>query len=219
MQNRSAFTRYVSCALLVLMGCASPAVALNPANDDLDDCGDPFQNAYGPFDYRTATPFQKQLVEGTHFPRKVETLQEGNTSTLGGDIGYTLRAFPNDPRALLAMVRLGQRDKTNKPQGSIFSVACFLERAVAFRPDDVNVWIVRGVYFTMQRRYDAAIQDFNTALKLDPQSGNAHYDLGLAYFETKQFGKALEEAKLAKSFGFPLDGLKHKLTAVGQWHE
>jgi len=219
MRNMPAFKMYIICAFFTFTGCASPAMALYNPNDDLDDCGDPFQNAYGPFDYRTATPFQKQLVEGTHFPRKVEILQEGNTSTLGGDIGYTLRAFPNDPRALLAMVRLGQRDKTNKPAGAIFSVACFLERAVTFRPDDVNVWIVRGVYFTMQRRYDAAVQDFNTAIKLDPQNGNAHYDLGLAYFETKQFGKALEEAKLAKSLGFPLDGLKKKLTAVGQWHE
>jgi len=29
----------------------------------------------------------------------------------------------------------------------------------------------------------------------------------------------LEEAKIAKSLGFPLDGLKNKLTAAGQWRE
>ena len=84
MRNVSALTKF--CVLCILMECYSQAIALNPANDDLDDCGDPFQNAYGPFDYRTVTPFQKQLVEGTHFPRQVEILQQGNTSTLGGDI-------------------------------------------------------------------------------------------------------------------------------------
>ena len=187
--------------------------------ENIDDCGDPFQNAYGPFDYRTATPFQKQLVEGTHFPRWVEMLQRGNAATLGGDIGYTLRAFPNHPRALLAMVRLGQRDKTKKPYGAYYSVECFLERASVFRPDDFNVWIVRGIYFTLQRQYDAAIGDFTTAINLEPQNANAHYNLGLAYFETKQYEKALEESKLAKALGFPLDGLRNKLIAAGQWRE
>ncbi len=117
------------------------------------------------------------------------------------------------------MVRLGQRDRTKKPSGADFTVGCFLERATVFRPDDVNVWLVRGIAFSMQRQYDRAIADFTTAIKLDPQNGNAHYNLGLAYFETKEFDKALEESKLAKSLGFPLDGLKNKLTAAGKWHE
>jgi len=212
----SAFAVYAVCAFFAFIAHAPSAVALS---DDIDDCGDPFQNAYGPYDYRTATPFQKQLVEGAHFTRPVEMLQAGNAGTLGGDIGYTLRAFPNHPRALLAMVRLGQRDKTKRPSGATYTVGCFLERATVFRPDDVNVWIVRGIAFTMQKQYDRAIADFNTAIKVNPQSANAHYNLGLTYFETKQYEKATEEAKLAKSLGFPLEGLKNKLTAAGQWHE
>src|SRR5438128_12469438 len=84
------------------------------------DCGNPFQNAYGPYDYRTATDQQKHLVEitGAHFTTSVETLRSGNTGTLGGELDYTLRVFPNHTRALMAMVRLGQRDKTIKPQGA-----------------------------------------------------------------------------------------------------
>jgi tetratricopeptide (TPR) repeat protein len=214
MRDMSAFAVYV---LFALIACASPAMALS---DDAGDCGSlESPGQYGPFDYRTATPFQKKLVEGVHFTHEVEALRGGVTGTIGGEIGYTLRAFPNHPRALMAMVRLGQRDKTRKAVGAIYSVECFLERATVFRPDDVNVWLVRGIYFTLQRQYDSAIADFNSAIQVDPQNANAHYNLGLAYFETKQYEKATEEAKLAKSLGFPLDGLRTKLTAARQWRD
>src|SRR5690348_17408213 len=51
------------------------------------------------------------LVEIAHFTPNVENLQYGNTGTLAGDLSYTLKMFPNHPRALEAFGKLSIRDK------------------------------------------------------------------------------------------------------------
>src|SRR4051812_2402613 len=74
------------------------------ARADATTCGDPFVNHFGPFDYRTASVADKTIVERTHFTSETEQLKAGSgTGVPAQDIGYTLRVFPNHPRALLAM--------------------------------------------------------------------------------------------------------------------
>jgi len=181
------------------------------------DCGDPFVNSYGPFDYRTATAAQRNIVESHHFTSDVEALRSGKSATIGGDLDYTLRAFPNHVRALTAMIRLGQREKTASPKGANYPVACYVERAIRYRPDDLAVRQVRGIYLASEGRYPEAIQDLVAVVAQQPDNASARYNLGLAYFETKQYDLAIEEAKRAKDLGFPLDGLIKKLTSAGRW--
>jgi tetratricopeptide (TPR) repeat protein len=119
----------------------------------------------------------------------------------------------------MTMIRLAQRDKTNKPVGSKYTVECWIERGVQFRPDDTNVRQIRSVYYSMQRKYDLAIADLKVVIEQQPDSGNAHYNLGLAYFETGNYADAVAEAKQAQALGFPLQGLKVKLKAKGKWVE
>ena len=91
--------------LLVANGCAV-------AQTQDMACGDPFHNHFGPYDYRTATKAQRDIVESYHFTHAVETLQHGQSTTnIGADIAYTLRVFPNNPRALSAMAELARREK------------------------------------------------------------------------------------------------------------
>ena len=97
-------------------------------------CGS-LQNAYGPFDYRNDKD-KLGVVEAYHFSTEVASLIKGKSGSLGGDIDYTLRAFPNHPRALMAMVQLGWREKTTKVSGAQYSVECYLHRAIRFRDDD-----------------------------------------------------------------------------------
>src|SRR5437867_1540176 len=95
------FLMFVASASFASVAClAAEGVASQP----LGDCGNPFQNAYGPFDYRTATGDQKTIVEAHHFTSEVESLHAGITGSIGAEIDYTLRAFPNHPRALMAMI-------------------------------------------------------------------------------------------------------------------
>jgi tetratricopeptide (TPR) repeat protein len=205
--------------MLIMALCAVGSLSAPLAWSQEGSCGDPFKNAFGPYDYRTATSAQRNVVEQHHFTAEVESLRSGITGTIGGEIDYTLRAFPNHPRALMSIVRLGQRDRTNKPKGAHYSVECYIERAVVFRPDDVAVLQIRGIYFAGQNRYAQALQDFKVVVEKQPNNANAHYNLGLAYFETKSYDLAREQGKIAKELGFPLDGLRKKLTVVGEWHE
>jgi len=208
----------LSLCSIASIGCAAADGAVTLRGSGA--CGDPFVGrGYGPFDYRTATPDQKNIVETYHFTPEIESLQSGISGTLGGELDYTLEAFPNHPRALMALIRLGQRDKTAKPKGSRYTVECFVERAVAFRPDDPNVLQIRGIFYSMNRRYDRAIADFTAVLEQQPDNANARYNLGLAYFETGNYAAANAEARLAQKLGFPLTGLKNKLKVKGKWSD
>jgi hypothetical protein len=80
-----------------------------------ESCGS-LANAVGPWDYRTASQQRRELVELYHFRLDVETLAPGRSPiSIGADISYTLRAFPNHPRALISMANLGQREKRRRP--------------------------------------------------------------------------------------------------------
>jgi tetratricopeptide (TPR) repeat protein len=209
--------QFGAAACTVFLLCANAtAIALEDSRHN--DCGDPFVNAYGPFDYRTATAAQKNIVEEHHFTPDVEALRHGITAKLGGELDYTLRAFPNHHRALLSLIRLGERDRKAKTAGSEFTVECYLQRAVVFRPNDTTVRRLRGIYYSMQGRYQAAIDDFNEVLKHEPDNANAHYNLGLAYFHLKNYDLAAKEARTAQSLGFTLPGLREMLQKAGKWN-
>lgn len=181
------------------------------------DCGNPFVNAYGPFDYRTATPEQKKLVESIHFTQGVETLRSGATGKVASDLDYTLRAFPNHPRALTAMVRLAARDRTPVPAGAQWPMECYLERAVQFAPDDMAVRQIRGTYYATVGRNEDAVRDLQAVVEKHPDNATAHYNLGLAHFALKQYDAAVADARRAAALGLQLEGLKKKLKAAGKW--
>jgi tetratricopeptide (TPR) repeat protein len=181
-------------------------------------CGD-LNNAFGPFDYRKRTEYPNEfnLVESAHFPPDVENLIIGNSSTLGGDIDYTLRAIPNHHRALASLAKLGLRHKATKVAGLKWSVECYFNRGMRFQPDDAGVRSVYGSYLYKLGRIDEAIEHLSEAVRLDPENGTAHYNLGLLYLQKKNYVKARIYGKKAESLGFPLAGLKSKLTELGRW--
>ena len=82
---------------------------------DVNDyvCGS-LQNGYGPHDYRSDKD-KLQIVEQYHMTPKVVNLVAGESGYIGGDLDYTLRAFPNHHVALMAMAKLGEKEKTDKP--------------------------------------------------------------------------------------------------------
>lgn len=183
------------------------------------DCG-PLQNHFGPFDYRSSPPEQRRLVEGTHFTPKVESLRGGNTTiTPGGDMGYTLNVFPNHHRALMALIKLSEREKTDKPRGMGHTVACWFDRAERFRSDDAMVKMLHGIYLIRKGKTQAAADKLEQASALAGENANINYNLGLAYFDLKQYDKALENAHMAYALGFPLPGLRDKLKRAGKWSE
>lgn len=183
-------------------------------------CGE-LKNAYGPFDYRKAfdLPQQILLVESAHFTPDVEQNIQGNSTYIGGDLDYTLRAWPNHPRALASMSRQGLIEKTVQARGAHFPVDCYFLRALEFAPDDGTVHAVYANHLFAHGKLDESLAEFKRAVELEPQNATINYNAGLAYLRVKDYDKALAHAQKAYALGFPLPGLKNKLIEAGKWVE
>jgi tetratricopeptide (TPR) repeat protein len=173
----------------------------------------------GPFDYRDGSKRNWLAnVNANHFNNDVRSLRKGQSSAhIAGDLHFILHRFPNHPGALEAMIRLGERQKRAKPSGAIETVECYIYRAALFAPGDVNVRALYGLYLSKAGKRKQALEQLVAANKLAPDSRNIHYNLGLLYFDEKDYDKAKEHAKRAYDLGFPLEGLKKKLQSVGAW--
>jgi tetratricopeptide (TPR) repeat protein len=183
-------------------------------------CGN-LNNAYGPYDYRkSATEFayNLRLVESAHFTDEVENGIKGTSSTLGGDIDYTLRAFPNHPGALNTVIRVAARNpKSMYLPGGNRPVECFFDRAVRFAPDDPAAHTLYGSYLLSVGREADARSHYLTAVELDPDTPSTNYNMGLVYFKAKDMVNANKYAQKAYALGFPLPGLKNLLVQAGKW--
>lgn len=178
-------------------------------------------NPFGPFDYRTDRGNNLHLVESEHFTPPVEMLIRGKTGYIGGDLDYTLRAFPNHHRALMAAMRLGERTKLSTPPGMRYSIECYMDRAVRFRSDDVIARMIYSMFLAKAGRTAEAISQLDNAAASaeDKENPFTHYNLGLNYLDVKEYDKALIQAHKAYSLGFIQTGLKDRLVQVGKWKD
>ena len=192
-----------------------------PVSQPSAGCGD-FnyeKTAIGPLDYRVTPPDEIEFIEVRHFPSHVERLVRGEKGTIAGDIAYTLRAFPNHPRALRSAAELTRRNGGVMPKDLQYSIACWFDRAVAYRPEDVSVRIVWGFELLKSKQTAQALEQAGIAEKLAKGNPQVHYNVGLLYFELKEYDKSMANAKIAYEQGFNLPGLKDKLTKAGKWKE
>jgi len=196
-----------------LLACVA-AVAASSAYA-ASECGE-LANAYGPFDYRTSRD-KLVIVERHHFTPDVQALRAGATGRIGADIDYTLRASPNHHRALIAMADLGRKLKTDQPAGANYTVACYFDRALRFAADDPMVRLIYGTNLLRAGKRQEAVKELEIASSMDPNNANVHYNLGLLFFDFKDYPKAREHAHRAYELGFSLPGLKKKLQDAGQW--
>lgn len=182
-------------------------------------CGSLTLSGSGPFDYRNERE-ELSKVEGAHFTEVVEALVRGTTNaTPGGDIGFTLAVFPNNHRALIAMMKLGEREKTLKPIGSRYTVECWFDRALRFRPDDGVVRMIYSSYLDSKGRQPEANNQLKIATTYARDSAITHYNIGLHYLKLKNYEMALHQAHKAIALGWPQSGLREYLLKVGKWRE
>lgn len=160
-----------------------------------------------------------RTVEEYHFTPNVEKLISGSSGSVGADLSYTLLMFPNHHRALAAFGNLSLKDKTLKPMGAKYSVECFFDRAIRFRPNDGVVRMIYGNYLLKAGQTDKATEQLKEAVNLQPENPNINYNLGLLYAQKKDYEQAKIYAKKAYELGFPLPGLKNKLKEAGKWED
>lgn len=203
-------------ALALLLGI--PATSIIAQTLDFTNAG------YGPFDYTNPKHVREKLpvVEQYHFNSDVENLRgQIGTGSLGGDLMYTIRSFPNHHRALVSVTRLWARDgSTFRPPAGIArnqTPDYLFRRAITFAPADGTVRLLYGIYLLDAGRKGEAIELFNQAAKLAPDTAEINYNLGLMYLRVNEPKKAAYHASKAYEQGHPLPGLRRQLVSAGIW--
>ena len=192
-------------------------------------CGS-LKNAFGPYDYRRdryvpegtyhSHAMLLKTVEDVHFTIETQMLRRRANSpgmSPGGDLDYTLRAFPNHHHALITLIALGELEKTGKPAGSRYSIDCWFQRAVAWRPDDNIARMIYAQYLAKAGQLPAAEQQLNIASSQAGDSAFTLNNLGLIYFDIKKYDQALAQAHKAYALGFTNMNLRDRLKSVGKW--
>jgi len=200
---------------LSLMSGAGWAVTV----EDATDCGDLANPVFGPIDYRKANKQTRDLVESAHFTRGVENLTRGKTGTFGWDIGYTLRAFPNHHRALLTMQRLVDLEKRNPARDAAYTIECYYDRALRFQPDDHVVRLLFANYLVEKKKADEAAKHLDYVSRVAADSPFTQFNVGMLFFDLKNYDRALEQAHKALELGFTRPELADRLKSVGRWVE
>lgn len=204
--------------LAVFLAIAALSGVANVAHAQL--CGGPLEenNFNRPIDYTSsqAEAANINLVERFHFNSKVSALISGLTAPLPMDIAYTLRQIPNHYGALNAMARY-QLKNPRRADAEYLTAECYFERAFAFRPEDGTLHLLYGVYLHQKKDYRQALAAYERAQSLKLDSSELAYDMGLLYFDMGEYKQSREYALKAYEAGFPLQGLKKKLAAAGQW--
>lgn len=200
---------------------AQPTTPIIAAPVPLDNlrCGH-LGNAYGPFDYRTDRD-KLGIVERAHFTPAIESLikVEGSSSTVAGDLDYTLRAFPNHHRALNSVLKLADRSKVKKLGYMNWEFECYPLRAISFRPDDPIPRMIFALYLNRNGRTAEALEQARATVPLASDSPFTHYSLGLLFLECRDFENALKHAHLAQELGMTRGDLREALQKAGKWRE
>ena len=202
--------RSVTIAFLVFAGQSALAQTV-PGCGELD-------MGYGPFDYTNSQHVREFLprVEEHHLEEEIQHLQEdADPAGIGQNLSYVLGAFPNHHRALDLMVRYLQQFDGKQPKGVWYSMECYFERAIFFKPDDGVVHMLFGNYLFAQGEFEEARAEYELALPHIPTNPELHYNLGLLLVKMGEYERAMEHARVAYDAGFPLPGLKKKLESAG----
>lgn len=188
-------------------------------------CGS-IAHSLGPFDYRQAGGSGEHrdmlaTVEGAHFTQEIELLIRGRSGGAdpGADMNYTLLAYPNHHRALISVMRYGEKKASPKPPGLRYEVECYFERAIRFRPDDAIARIIYATYLTKNKRVSEAVAQLEQATRIAGENAFTHYNVGLAYLDMKIYDKSLAQAHKALALGFERTELRDLLQKVGQWKD
>ncbi|HYM43367.1 MAG TPA: tetratricopeptide repeat protein [Steroidobacteraceae bacterium] len=188
---------------------------------DLPECT-PVNYSAHPFDYRhpdstalSHAEFYNQWQQ--HYVPATDRMRRGDYSEpVMADLDFVMRHWPNHLPGLEALIQYGLAGGKSYEFDPVY---CYLKRAHEFAPDDSGVLLHEGYYFWKTHDTVRAVEAYEAALAVDPNSADAHYNLGLLYCDTREYDKALIHARAAYDAGYPLPGLKQKLEKAGRWTE
>ena len=96
---------------------------------------------------------------------------------------------------------------------------CYFLRAVVFRPKDRIARMLFAQFLIHKSRFDEAAEQLVVAARLALDNPFTQYNVGLLYFEMKNYPKALEQAHKALALGLDRPELRDKLKGVNAWQD
>ena len=117
------------------------------------------------------------------------------------------------------MTRLGEKQKSAKPNGAQYTVNCYFERGLRFRPDDTTLRMLYANYLHKNNRDADAKQHMADAVRRAGDNGFTHYNAGLMYVELKDYDLALVQSHKAIELGFTRPELPAALKKASKWRE
>jgi tetratricopeptide (TPR) repeat protein len=152
-------------------------------------------------------------VELYHLQQGLNQIKSRQYDSARADFDFILRYFPNHPRALILMSDLCQIIKDRR-----CNAEAYFDKGLQINPNNSGIHLIKGVYLQRFGKLDEAIESYKQALAISPDSANAHYNLGLAYFAQKQYAAANEHAQRAYALNPTLPAaLRSKLIAGNTW--
>lgn len=194
-------------AIAAILAFSSPA-----RGQDSDSQEGPRQNRdyYDPRELEDIHIYRN--VEKRHLMQGYKEMERKRYLQAYGHVEFMLRYYPNQPKALNLLSELCT--KWNSPQCDADG---WFQLAIDRNPSIAQTHVLLALHLHRTGRHKEAVESYKTALKLDPNSLNANYNLGLLYFEMGQYALANEHAQRSYSLGAPYPGLREKLQKAGKW--
>ena len=154
-------------------------------------------------------------IKNNHLDPAMRRMSAGDYSrSVIADLDFMLRGWPNHAPALEALVRY---DLSGGKRYEFKSVECYFSLAKSFASDDIVVRLQEGYYYWRKKQWKPAESAYREALRIDPQSPDANYNLGLLFAERGDYRASMAHAAVAYRQGYPLMGLRRKLEKLGAW--
>jgi predicted Zn-dependent protease len=136
-------------------------------------------------------------VERFHLNKSVvENIGSGKYQYALGDINFTLKYFPNHPRALHLLTTIAVLSKNR-----VLPMRYF-ERAIALYPNHAITHAQYGWYFVTIGDLDNGIQKLNHAVQMDPKLTAGYVWLAQAHAKKGDVQSAREARERAKELGY-----------------
>ncbi len=154
-----------------------------------------------------------------HYEHGIELLDDNNYYYAKKEFNYYLE-HPEIHRHMFGIAWFGRGLiylKLRDDNGAIFAFKMAIANDLhpTFKISDKS-YMNMGQIFFRRKAYDEAVKLYLKAVESNPNSGLAHYYLGLAYFETGEYDKAAKEAEDAKKLRISFTALSEKLSKINK---
>ena len=213
--------RKLSAALVALIAGGSIALA--------QECGPvPLPGAAGPYDYVDAKySWNLNDISQNHWVPAQQELAAKRVQYALRELNFLLIRVPNHYPGLFELGRIEQHypgisydpSLTGSKDIMFFppTAECYFDRALRYRPNDPTLRMLFGLYYHKSKHLEKALAQYQKAEIMDPESSEIQNNLGLVYFDLKDYESSIRHAQKAYKLGYPLAGLRKKLKAAGKW--